>query len=324
MAEKPVVKIGFADKYPGFVPSDRDQVVRLISEEHTLVVSENPDYLIYSQNGFRHMGYDCVKIEFIAENNVPNFNEADYAIGMHHIDFGDRYVRRPLFADAPEYSMLQERNRPPNADSLLARKFCSYVVSNGCGDPIRSRFFMELSKYKKVDGGGRYLNNVGGPVPDKRAFCSQYKFNIAFENSAVPGYTTEKLVQPLSYFSLPIYFGNPRVYEDFRPECMVRVRDESDIGRAIEEVVYLDTHDEAYLERVLAPCLVHPIDYFECQTRAFLNNIFSQDVKLARRTASYGYQAVIRQHFHQLQAFHERFGILDHVGKLVRGIMKSR
>ena len=31
-------------------------------------------------------------------------------------------------------------------------------------DPVRDLFFRQLSKYRKVDSGGRHLNNIGGPV----------------------------------------------------------------------------------------------------------------------------------------------------------------
>ena len=78
------------------------------------------------------------------------------------------------------------------------QKFCSMVVSNAqVSNPIRERFFRLLSEYKQVDSGGRLWNNVGGPVADKQKFIGGYKFNIAFENSAVLGYTTEKIMDAI-------------------------------------------------------------------------------------------------------------------------------
>ena len=79
----------------------------------------------------------------------------------------------------------------------------------------RIGFFKELSKYKKVDSGGKVLNNVGGCVEDKLEFIKDYKFVISFENSAHPGYTTEKIVDPLAMNCIPIYWGNPYVARDF-------------------------------------------------------------------------------------------------------------
>ena len=247
---KKKIKLGFADKWGGFVPEE-DFYYKLLARHYDIELSDTPDYLICSQNGHSHIKYDCVKIVDIGENIVPDFNEFDYAVGFDHLEFGDRYLRVPLYVFFAEYPKLAERATPPPDDVLLNRKFCSFVVTNGgYGDPMRTKFFHALSKYKRVDSGGRYLNNIGGNVKDKMAFCSQYKFNIAFENSSSPGYTTEKVMQPLSCFSVPIYWGNPLIAKDFTPASMVCVRDEADIDRAIEEIVRLDTDDAAYLEKV--------------------------------------------------------------------------
>ena len=55
--------------------------------------------------------------------------------------------------------------------SMVNRKFCNFVASNGnCKE--RNDFVTELSKYKKVDSGGRWMNNIGYAVPDKRKFQS--------------------------------------------------------------------------------------------------------------------------------------------------------
>ena len=42
-------------------------------------------------------------------------------------------------------------------------------------------------------------------------------FTIAFKNDSYPGYTTEKIYEPMYVNSLPIYSGNPLVYRDFNP-----------------------------------------------------------------------------------------------------------
>lgn len=132
-------------------------------------------------------------------------------------------------------------------------------------------------------------------MPDKLAFCAKYKFNIAFENSVSPGYVTEKVMQPLTVHSIPIYYGSPTVGEDFPEECMVQVKDESDIERAIEEIIYLDTHDDAYLEKVQHPCLTQssPEFYYE-RMRCFLRHIFEQPLDKARRLIPYGMQPSYR------------------------------
>ena len=78
---------------------------------------------------------------------------------------------------------MEQLDRSTFTYDMAKRKFCAFVVSNSNANGIRRDFFETLSEYKKVDSGGRYLNNVGGAVKDKIEFCSQHKFTIAFENT---------------------------------------------------------------------------------------------------------------------------------------------
>lgn len=291
------------------------------------LVEKDPEYLFCSVFGRAHLKYDCVKIFFSGENLAPDFNWYDYAIGGDWITFGDRYLRVPLYAFYGAYKRLVgvgegvgevsgsgresiEGESSGSGRELVGRKFCSFVVSNANADPIRDRFFARLSKYKPVDSGGRHLNNVGGPVPDKLAFCAQYKFNIAFENSSYPGYTTEKIMEPLSVKSVPIYWGNPEIEREFSPACMVRVKDESDIERAVEEIIRLDRDDAAYLAKCRAPALVQSESY-EARLEAFLCHIIDQPIDQAKRLAGTGTQRIYRSY--QRHAL----GVYDSLRKLL-------
>ncbi len=285
------IKINFADHWSCLDP-EKDKFAQLLRKHFDVELSDTPEYLIDGGYGHDHLKYNCIKIALICENVVPDFNFFDYAVGFDYLEFGDRYLRVPLYDFNEEYYDLAKRNEPPPREALLNRKFCSFVVSNGGGaDPVREEFFHRLSKYKQVDSGGRYLNNVGGPVPDKNAFCRQYKFNIAFENSSSPGYTTEKIMQPLTYFTIPIYFGNPLIEREFVPDCMVRVHGMDDIDRAIDEIIQLDKNDDEYIRRATIPCQVNPVDYYDKQLEEFLVHIVEQPYEQARRLNRYGYQA---------------------------------
>ena len=293
---RPIKKIRFVDGDPSRLPVlEKTQLYRDLSHEYDFRISDHPDYLIDYGLGYHYLDYDCVKIFMTSENQVPDFNQFDYAMGFDDLTFGDRYLRLPHYVGYKEYAMLFDRKFPDDG-SLLSRKFCSFVVSNSFGNPIRRKFFERLTKYKKVDSGGRYLNNVGAPVSDKLEFCRGYKFNIAFENSSALGYTTEKIAQAYAACSVPIYFGNPNVAADFLPDSMICVHDEGDIERAVEEVIRLDNDDAAYLAKCKAPCLVHQDpDYFNRQRIDFFRHIFDQPLDAARRVCDYGYQAVQRK-----------------------------
>ena len=284
---------------------------QLISRHFEIDDCGAADYAICFGQGLSHVQYDsCVKILMQGENSTPNFNDYDYAVGFDHLDFGDRYLRMPLYPFWRKPFLMLDECRMKDPEILLRRKFCSFVVSNAAfGDPMRQKFFERLSKYKKVDSGGRWMNNVGGPVKDKLDFCRGYKFNIAFENSAYDGYTTEKIMEAYAAESVPIYFGNPTIETDFRLESMVRVKDESDIERAVEEVIRLDNDDAAYLAKCRERCFAvsDPMVY-ERELEAFLVHIFEQPLEQARRRARYGHQAMMREHMRKLMKLDQWIG----------------
>jgi hypothetical protein len=77
-----------------------------------------------------------------------------------------------------------------------------------------------------------------------------YKFNIAFENSSYPGYTTEKIVEPMLTHTIPIYWGNPLVGLDFNTNSFINVQDEDE---AIERIIAIDQSDDLYQEIMQQP-----------------------------------------------------------------------
>ena len=138
-------------------------------------------------------------------------------------------------------------------DKLANRKFCNFVVSNGnCAE--RNTFFQKLSKYKKVDSGGRWMNNIGYIVDNKRDFQSEYKFSIAFENNAYRpqwvGYTTEKIMEPMTVNSMPIYWGNPKIDLEFNTNSFINWYDFKTEDDMVECIIELDKNDNKYLEKL--------------------------------------------------------------------------
>lgn len=298
------IRIKFIDAWRGWKMDDYF-IYRVLRERYELeLVDRDPDYVFSVGVGFGNTDFkypNAVKLVFIGENRTPDFNRFDYAIGFDHLQFGDRYLRFPLFVTYPGYRDILSRVSRPSAETLLNRKFCSFVVSNRHGDPLRQEFFERLSKYKRVDSGGRVLNNLGGRVSDKLEFCSQYKFNIAFENSVYPGYVTEKAIEALAANSVPIYYGDSEVEYDVNPRAIVRLAGRDDVERAIEEVIRLDRDDAAYLEKCLAEPLVKPASFYDNAIREFLFRIFDAPLESARRLARFGSQANYRE---ELKSFY--------------------
>ena len=291
MDKRKTVRIHFTDFWPDFQPG-QFFVYQILSRKYRLELDEaNPNYLFFSCFGSNHLNYkDCVKIFWTGENLFPNFNLCDYAMGCVFLQLGDRYLRYPEWA-VYNRPWLYSRTLT-NEAMLLNRRFCNFVYSNNeYADPFRVRFFKRLSEYRRVDAGGKLENNLGGCVIDKLFFMSMYKFTIAFENSSVEGYTTEKLIDPMKVDSLPIYWGNPKVHLDFNLEAMVYVRDCNAMDEAIAEVIALDNDDAAYLEKLKKPCfLCGSYSGWVKKLVVFLDHIFEQDKEKAIRRSKYGGQ----------------------------------
>ncbi len=105
------------------------------------------------------------------------------------------------------------------------------------------------------------------------------------------GYTTEKVVEPMLVNSIPIYWGNKLIGKDFNKSSMLVVEDEMDFGKIIDEMRFLDENDDAYLSKLRENWFVrvNEKEYWKCLFIDFFDNIFSQDVKKAKRCPRYGF-----------------------------------
>lgn len=191
----------------------------------------NPDYLIYNVFGTKHLNskYNkSIKIAIYTENKIPDLLEVDYAMGFSHINYLDRYFKYPIF----NYNeTLVNEIRKKVLKSPKRNKFCAAVISNGDPKSFRLKFINELNKYKQIDMGGKYKNNVGGPVKDKIQFLSNYKFSIAMENSCGEGYTSEKIYQSYISGTIPIYYGNYNIDEFYNQKTYILIKDENDMKK---------------------------------------------------------------------------------------------
>ena len=292
MEERRTIKVQFLDYWNTLDPNGTGYLLQQILGRHyELEVSDDPDYVFFSAMGESHWTVSdrCVKIYHTGENVAPDFNACDYAIGFEWMDFGDRYIRIPLylFYDRDMLDrMVHKHELPPDWD-LAAEKpdFCSFVVSNH-RNPHRNEAFRKLSEYKKVDSGGRYMNNVGGPVVDKFAFDCRHKFSLCFENGSHSGYTTEKLAQALAARTVPIYWGDPDVGKVFNTKAFVNVADFDSLEAALQRVQELDSNDELYLSVLREPAFLPDapsIDDELARLEAWLLPIFEQPLEKAWR-----------------------------------------
>ena len=258
--------------------------------------SINPDFIFYDIFGkAEHIKYDCIRIFCTGENVRPDFNFCDYAISFDYLEFEDRHLRYPLYLNTTSFRQICDNERDKTysfGEEALNRKFCSFVVSNSKADSLREEFFNALSEYKRVDSGGRYKNNIGAPINDKHKFLSQYKFNIAFENSATHGYITEKIFDAKVAGSIPIYWGDSTISKPLynlggglNEKAFINISSFKNIYEAIEFIKYLDSNNEAYLKMLNAPLLQdkNHDKIFDERLKNFFDHIFSQNKEQAYR-----------------------------------------
>lgn len=297
------IKLKFSGMGGRFDP-ENNFIVNILRKNFDVQLSDNPDYLIYSVNSKDYLNYNCVRVFYTAENLVPDFNVCDYGIGFHYLEFGDRYIRFPLYLvdgftayDGDNYaSDLQlALHKHENASTALKDKteFCSFVYSNSQAAQCREKMFEALSKFKPVSSGGRYKNNVGGPVADKLEFQKKHKFVIAFENTSTSGYTTEKIIGAFAAGAIPIYWGNPEITKEFNAGSFINCNDygltekgeQEIIEQIVREIISLDRDDESYQNMIQTPAFNSNNDVMHQQKQFenFLCHIFDQPIEKAYR-----------------------------------------
>jgi len=282
------IKIDFVDFWSDFIKTDNYFYNRL-KKYYNVEISDHPDYVFCSYFSQKHFRYrNCVKILYMGENVIPDFNLYDYAMGFNHINFEDRYLRLPHYAlYDKDIEPALKKHTHSDEYYLAKKKFCNRVVSNPDASGEREAMFNALDAFKKVDSGGRYGNNIGHPVKDKIAFERDYRFSLAYENSCTPGYVTEKILQAFAGETVPIYWGDPGIENEFNPAAFINCMKYKNTAEAVEAVKAVWEDDEKYLAMMKAPMVLPGSIGDAClkedYTDAFLRNIFDQDLKKAKR-----------------------------------------
>lgn len=303
------IKIKFVDNCHGLDWT----FLNILKDKYDVELSDSPDYIFCSVFGNKHFLYDdCIKIFYTGENITPNFNLYDYALGFDYITFGSRYMRLPLwrfacgFKDDFVVPHPEQTSREDLSDKQLTeRKFCNFVYSNGASKK-RIEFFHILSRYKRVDSGGRFMNNIGTKgVESKLEFQQNYKFSIAFENTESEGYTTEKIIDAYKARTIPIYWGNPKIAKEFNPESFINCYDYQDLESVAKKVAELDKCDEDYLKMLNAPIFPkeHQTNAQAMQNlRDFLYNIIENGTRY-RKSRFYWYNEKYNKNLLRIKKF---------------------
>lgn len=295
---------------------------QILSKHYEIEISEEPDYIISDAHKDKHLDYNCIRIAFAGENVRPDFNLFDYAIGFDHLNFEDRYIRYPLYL-LYEGSLNKALKKHLYIDTMILDKkkgFCNFVVSNAKDDDIRVKFFHLLSQYKTVDSGGKYRNNVGGPISDKLLFQENYKFSICFENSSTSGYLTEKLIQAVAAKTIPIYWGDPKLTLPLKngggginSRAIINVHDYEDFQKIVDYIKLIDQDDKLFIETLKEPLFLddnHDM-IFNNNLEKFLTTIFNHEKKVAYRRGFGQHRLGMEERFKVIKNFKESKYLLN-------------
>ena len=276
------MKISFLDFWDGFQP-DNNFLFYLFREVYFDLVIVDPtkaDLIIFSVFGSENEKYKhCKKIFYTGENKRPDFTKCDYSISFDFDDYDGRNVRIPLWYyyidwfkvgsyGNPSYLIPENYLYEPNEFSKKEKtNFCSTVYSNPVG--FRNQFVNLLNQYKKVDCFGKVNGFYRLPDGEKQKLdlISNYKFNICFENSAYPGYYTEKLLHAKVAGCVPIYFSDMRISEDFNHKSFINLSSYENIEEMIKTIVDLN-EDETKLKLLQSePFIIEKIDLDSIYTK---------------------------------------------------------
>jgi len=226
------IRIYFADMWPEW--QVENFIVPILMKKYNVVLDKsNPDIVFHSI--FNRMSetpkYKCKKVLILAENWRPQQFGSNFSVSFD--PYSATNFRLPLWQ---MYWLLW----PNLIDELKSRRthenferFCAFTVSNP-SNMLRNNHFDILSGYKKVHAYGKVRTNT---FELQRASEDTYwrdakyhfflkhphKFMMAYENTSYPYYSTEKLMDAFLAGSMPIYWGDPKIANDWNEKAFINV-----------------------------------------------------------------------------------------------------
>lgn len=273
MSERSPIRCFLAGKAPGSQLSDYLAVLSRFNSSVSSVGPDEADFVLVSHHpksirealSIPERGQ--IRIFIGSEAIFPDMNLFDFAISFDSSLSGER-VFRPHTAVRFEkelvYGDLNFSQALSVEDFLKRPFFCDFIYSNGLAHPMREKIYKHFSgRFPDVNSFGGRLKNIdisdlglsstrfnGDWRAEKIAIHQHHKFSLALENARFVGYTSEKILTALMGGSIPIYWGNPAIPEEFNPRRFVNVSDLSlaEAGDYVSELM----QSESRLSEMLA------------------------------------------------------------------------
>lgn len=176
--------------------------------------------------------------EYYSENNIDQARRRGYDVVMTTRLSSDVPVGYFSWAEYDIMAPVQ-----PKTQKALAAAF----ISNCGARNFRLQALEALERERiTIDSYGSCHRNKNGDV-NKVDTLRHYKFSLAFENSNVEDYVTEKFFQSLVAGSVPVVLGAPNI-QDFAPcpGCLLHIKAPEDVESVAKTMKHLAENPTAY------------------------------------------------------------------------------
>lgn len=285
--------VGFV--WEGFKPEEL-LIYRILCKYYDVVICDDADYIICTIFGekYEYCKYPQVRIMYVGENYIPDYNFVDYSICRYPLTLYDRNFFLPGCADDMDghWSALWDKERNFNRDFLASKEFFgNFIAGHESENNIRGDFFKLLETYKRIESPGRYLNNmvdkkvVNFRDSSKIEFQRKCKFTLCFESTSHYDFCTEKIVDAFYSDTIPVYYGNKEIDKIFNKDAFIDCSKYESFLQVKERIIELDQNDDLYLEMLNRPIFAEEFNPYKLEEdlEAYVRHIFDQPLESAYR-----------------------------------------
>ena len=331
------IRVQFVNVYSTFVAKGSFYESLLSKHFEVDIVDETPDLVVTSAKPTLPVVPPTIPILLIsveAHDAWPGMG--DILMAPRHFESFRNYIH---FTNVATYDgmvqLLAGKELPNHIKTHRAQpktKFCAFLYKNQ-RPRERKRFCKALMRYKYVDCLGAVLRNTTTLVPKEHkpnenwtttqlGVYKDYKFTIAFENTALRGYICEKITQPILAGSIPIYWGAPEVEEYINPEAFIHVRNFRSYKACIDHIKEVDHNPELYQKYRAAPIFLPDSKFYDMafdrlsdQLKGKLDEVLAPNYtpikKISPAIAALKCKRSLRKTYRTSKYKHLRYAVLD-------------
>jgi alpha(1,3/1,4) fucosyltransferase len=259
------------------IPPFPSYILEKLNQKYEFVWSEDDaDYYIWFEGIYSHFycinkfkklyNTDKINIFTSGEAFTPDLNLFDYTFSYDALTKSDDRIHRLL--PVPHLFNRQYEFNESGISFELSEQvhrsknhFCNFIYSNAKAPNYRDELFHKLSEEKFVNSLGNHLNNSPHSkgrksktwYEDSIELKKQYRFSIACENALFPGYTSEKILSSFEARTIPIYWGNPLISEEFNPKSFINCHDYETIEDVLSKVLEIENDSTKWINMLREP-----------------------------------------------------------------------